>query len=135
MLQNFIVFRRLRLWSDARFGLKAGNESIEGQRTEVFATAGTHGDRACLHLLVADHELVGQLLQAVLADLVADFLVRDIGRDTKARGLETLADLPGIAGLALGDGKHHRLYGREPQRESARVMLDQDADEALHRAD
>ena len=37
--------------------------------------------------------------------------------------------------LRLRDVQHHSLHRRQPQRHRAGVVLDQDADEALHRAD
>jgi hypothetical protein len=36
--------------------------------------------------------------------------------------------------VAVGDRQHERLDGRQPERELARVVLDQDADEALEGA-
>ena len=42
---------------------------------------------------------------------------------------------PGIS-VGIGDDRrHHRLHRRQPQRELAGIMLDEDADEALERAD
>ena len=37
--------------------------------------------------------------------------------------------------MAVGDRQHRRLDGREPGREAAAVVLDQDPGEALHRAE
>ena len=42
---------------------------------------------------------------------------------------------PDVIGLGIGDIEHHRLHRGQPGRQQTGVVLDQDADEALHRAD
>ena len=44
-------------------------------------------------------------------------------------------DLPGISVGVGHDRRDHRLHRRQPQRELAGIMLDQDADEPLERAE
>ena len=41
----------------------------------------------------------------------------------------------GVLGVAVGDRQHDRLHRRQPDREAAGVVLDQDPGEALHRAE
>src|SRR5258708_30660859 len=123
-----------RQWAGTRFRLEARKQRIDRHRAQVFAGPGAYRYRARLHLLVADHQLVGQLLQAVLADLVGNFFIAQIGGDPESRGPQPFRQLLRIGGLALGYVEHRRLHRGEPERERAGVVLDQDADEALHGA-
>ena len=70
----------------------------------------------------------------MLADLVVDLLVAQIGLNPDPGGLELRGHLGGIA-IGIGhDRRDHRLNRREPDRETSGVMFDQDADEPLERA-
>ena len=51
-----------------------------------------------------------------------------------AGGGERRADLARVVVALVGDGRDHRLHRREPHRQAAGVLLDQDADEPLQRA-
>src|SRR5205823_4718809 len=63
-----------------------------------------------------------------------DLLFPVIQRDANSRGLELILNLLGVFGLAVRDGQHNRLNRRQPNRERARVMLDKNSEEALHRS-
>ena len=67
----------------------------------------------------------------MLADLVVDLLVSEIGRRAQPGALKSTDDLRGIVIGIRGDGGHHDLPGRQPQRQVACEVLDQDADEPL----
>src|SRR3954454_10818887 len=96
---------------------------------------GPNRDAALLLLPLADDEEGGDVGEAVLADLVIDLLVPEVERDSQAGLLQALGDAAGII-VALGnDRRDHRLDRRQPEREAAGMMLDQDSDEALERAD
>ena len=62
---------------------------------------------------------------------------RCAGRSPPAgpRPRSAAARLRGIVVGVGGDGRHHHLHRREPQREGAGVVLDQHAEEPLHRAE
>ena len=64
----------------------------------------------------------------------ADLLVSQVRFRAEALVPQHLSDASGIFGLAVGDIHHHHLDRREPNRQQAGVMLDQDADETLDRA-
>src|SRR5438132_956554 len=85
MLRNFIDFPAVRLRSGRHFRLKARKQRIDGHRAQVLPAPGAHRYRARLHFLVPHDQLVRQLLQAVLADLVADLLVAQVGCHPDAR--------------------------------------------------
>src|SRR6266478_7660638 len=71
----------------------------------------------------------------MLAHLVADLLVAGINEDAQPGGAQFAGDLVGISRRLVGDRGDDRLYRGEPEREMAGVMLDQDPDKALHRAE
>ena len=79
--------------------------------------------------------ITGDLGQAVLADLVVDLLVAQVGLDPQAAPpAASAAAFSAIVVGVGGDRRHHHLHRRQPQRERAGVVLDQHADEPLHRA-
>jgi hypothetical protein len=70
----------------------------------------------------------------VLADLVVDLLVADVEVDPQASLLQLLPTSSGIVVGVRGDGRDDNLDRREPQRHVAGIVLDEDAEEPLHRA-
>src|SRR5678816_2464872 len=62
-LKKLAVLARGRLVPEAR------GEVVQAHRPEVLAAARAHGHRSGLHFLVPDHQLVGQFLQAMFANL------------------------------------------------------------------
>src|SRR5437870_9204393 len=86
-----------------------------------------------LPIAVDDH--LRDLLQLRVADSLAERLVTLVHIRTKAGFLEPAPDLlcrPAVVGPDRNDPYLHR---REPEREVARVVLDQDAYEPLERAE
>src|SRR5690606_24838363 len=102
---------------------------------QIFAGTRTHRHRAILLLAVSDHQQVWHALQRVLADLKADLLVPQIGLDAEALICKDFPDFVHVFSLGVGDVHHHGLDRGQPGGELAGVVLDQDADEALHGAD
>ena len=70
----------------------------------------------------------------MLPDLVGDLLVAQVEPGAQARLQQKLVDLGRIAVRLAGDGADRDLDGREPERKMAGEILDEDAEEALHRA-
>ncbi len=70
----------------------------------------------------------------MLADLGVHFLVAHIDLNAHAGFFQFRAHFVGVLGVALADGNDHGLDRRQPHRERARVVLDQDAEEALDRS-
>src|SRR3546814_5349634 len=67
-----------------------------------------------------------------ISDWSSDVCSSDlIGLDPDSGGFERLGHLAGVIVGVRHDRRHHRLHRREPQRQLARIMFDQDADEAL----
>src|SRR6185295_16711275 len=63
---------------------KAREQGVHGHRPQILAAAGTHGHLQSLHLLVADDQLVRQLLQAMFSNLIGNFLITQIRFDAQA---------------------------------------------------
>ena len=101
----------------------------------ILAAEPAQRDRSFLGLALADDEQQRDLGQAVFAHLVVDLLVAKVGFDANSGRGELRRDFLRID-VGIGhDGRDHRLDRRQPQRELAGMMLDQDADEALERAE
>ena len=73
--------------------------------------------------------------QAVLADLGVDLLVGQVGVHRQTGAGEGGGDFLGVVVGVGDDGRHHCLDRREPEREAAGVLLDQDAEEAFEAAE
>ena len=114
-----------------QFFLQQLNKRCHAHAAQVFAFA-AYGDLAVFFFLVADDDLVGVAVLAVVADFVADFFVAQIQFGAQSGGLQLGDDVAAVVGLFFGDVHHHHLHGGEPQREGAGVLFDQDADKAFH---
>ena len=101
--------------------------SPESVRTEMVSFSAS---------LSPSDEHIRDLLTLRFADLVADLLVAQVGLDAQPGLLQTVGDscLAYSCG-AVGDGQDLDLHRREPQRERAGIVLGEDADEALDRAE
>src|SRR3954452_17240830 len=115
----------------ARLTGDAVGELRDRHRAGVAVAVLTHGHRRGLGLAVADDQHVGHLAQLAVADLAPDRLraVVDLGAD--AGRDQPVAHLRGRLVVAVGDRQHERLDRRQPDRELAGVVLEQNADEAL----
>jgi hypothetical protein len=113
----------------------ACREGFEPLRAEVALSVPAHRDRPLLDLAVAHHEHVRDLLQLGLADAAADRLRPGVELGAHAQRLQRVAGRGGRLGVAVGDRQHDALHRRQPDRELAAVVLDQQADEALERAE
>ena len=114
---------------------QARDEVVDIERAELVAVLVLQRHRAGLHLLAADHREIGDAVVARGADLGPELVGAGIGRGADAGLAQARHHLVRIGRLLVGDGQHADLLGREPERELAGEVLDQDADEALHRAE
>src|SRR5215831_1562431 len=69
-----------------------------------------------------------------MTNLCADFFAAQICLDAQSLFSQIVANLDGEIALTIRDRKHNRLHWREPDREFALEVLDQDAEEPLHRS-
>src|SRR5262252_1687071 len=107
------------------------DERVDRAGPLVTAAALAHRHGAVLDLAIADYQHVRNLLQLRLADLEVDLLLPLVELDAEPRRLHLVAHERRVLQMAIGDRQHDRLDRRQPQRERARVVLDQDRDEAL----
>src|SRR5689334_8977802 len=89
---------------------EARQQGVDGHGAEILAAAGTHGHRFSLLLLIADDQLIGQLLEAMFANFIAYFLVAQIGRHPQAGPAEPARDSFGVPVLAVGNGQDDGLH-------------------------
>ena len=71
----------------------------------------------------------------MFADLVVDFLVAQVGLDPDPRRGQLRRHVLRIAVCVGNDRRHHRLDRREPDRQLAGEVFDQDADEPFIRTE
>src|ERR1035437_10225759 len=109
------------------FGEKIGNRF----RPLVGVLAVADGNHATLLLAVAHYQHVRNLLHLGFADFEVHLLIAIVHGGADSGVVELLPDAARVLRLAIRDGQHNRLNGREPHRERAGVVLDQDAEEAL----
>ena len=133
----------LRLRSHGLFGVARSaarpsdlrGQGLDGRGAQVPGLAVAHATVPRLDFLVPHHQHVGDLLHLGLADLVAHLLVAvvHVRRAPRARRSSS-AHLARVLVVPLGHRDDHRLHRRQPERERARVVLDQHAEEALQAA-
>ena len=90
-----------------------------------------HRDRPCTHLLVPHHQGVGHLHELGSPDLLLDGLPALVHLRPQSALAEPRCQVPGRLGVTVGHGHDPNLLRREPQRERARVVLDQHPGEPL----
>src|SRR3989442_14982356 len=114
---------------------EVADHAVDGHRPEVVAAAVAQAHGAGLRLAGAAHEHVGHPAKLRLADAVAELLVAVVELAAHARGPQAFVHGARVVGELLADGDHARLYGSQPRREGAGVVLGQDPDDALERAE
>src|ERR1035437_5950382 len=111
--------------------LDVGEEAGNRLRPQVAVLAVADGNHAILLLAVAHYQHVRNLLHLGFADLEVHLLIAIVHGGADSGGVELPLDVARVCRLAVRDGQHNRLNGRQPHRERAGVVLDQDAEEAL----
>ncbi|AIY17733.2 Serine phosphatase RsbU, regulator of sigma subunit [Pimelobacter simplex] len=120
----------------ARHGRDDALDRLGDRDAVVLApVAVAEADRALLDVLTAGDEHEGDLLQLRVADLLLEPVVGLVDLDPDAPLLELVGDLVQVVGEGVRDRDPDHLHRREPRREGTRVVLDEDAEEALDRAE
>ena len=111
-------------------------EFLEGNGDLLVLAIGAIGDESFLLFLIADHEGKGHFLDLAQAEAVAELFIAIIDLDAESVVLEDLLELMGVFPMDFGvDRQDLDLDGREPSGEGAAIVLGDDADEALDRAE
>src|SRR5882724_11562923 len=114
---------------------EVGKHTVERNGAEIVAAAVAEAHGAVFRFAGADDEHVRHLPDLCVTDAVAELLVTVVELGAEARGAQTRVHRAGVVDVLLADRQHPRLNRREPRRECPGVVLDQDADEALERAE
>src|SRR5687768_16483651 len=114
-------------------GAEFREQLVEGARGLPAAVL-AHGERL-VRLAVAVDDRVGDLLKLCVANPLAERLVALVDVDAEALRLHPLAQRADRVAVRLADRDQPQLHGGEPEGEGAGVVLRQDADEALERAE
>ena len=101
---------------------------------QIPAGAAAHRHRA-LGLAVADDQHVGDLLQLRLADLISNLLLALVELGPQPGRRQRSPHRPRVVEVPVGNRQHDALHRRQPQRERAGVVLDQERDEPLEAAE
>ena len=94
-----------------------------------------HRDAASLGFLAANHGEVVDARKSRLTDLGAEHVGLLVDGNADRVLLQAIAQRMGIADLGVTDRQDAHLLRREPQRELAFEVFDQDAEEALERTE
>src|SRR3990172_3135134 len=106
-------------------------------RHDVLFLAGpadANRDSPGIRLTLADHREVRDFGHFAVAHLVVERLGALVEVRADAGGPQRAMQGARRIELPVGDGQHAHLFGRKPQRERTREVLDEDREEALERA-
>lgn len=113
-----------------------GLEFIQGNGDLILLAIDAIGDLAKFLFLVADDEGEGDLVHLRVAEAIPQLFVRIVKQDADTKILQFLFDLLRVIAMDFGvDRKQGDLGRGKPGREGATIVFDQDAKEALDRAE
>src|SRR5690554_2555215 len=108
---------------------------LDGHTVVLRAVAIAERDRAGLGVLATGDEDEGNLLRARIADLLAEAVVREVDLGPDAFGVQAPHDVLQVLVERVGHRDGENLNGSEPRGERPGVVLDEDREEALDRAE
>src|SRR5471030_1854632 len=110
-------------------------QGIDGHYTQIDVAPRPHGHGIGIPLFVANYKDVGQFLDGMFTYFIRNLLVPQIALYAEPALAQLFSHLLHIFSLRVGDVQDRYLHRRQPHRQRARIIFDQDADEALHRTD
>lgn len=108
---------------------------LKGHRPQIPLVPVADGDGAVFRLPLAEHQHVGNAVQAGVADFGADFIRRFVHRDAHSPGGQGGAMRGGHVRHLVGDGQHAHLFRRKPGGEFPFKVFNQKPREAFHGAE
>src|SRR5947208_34711 len=111
-----------------------GDELGEGAEARVAGVAPPHRHAVPMRFAVPDHQHQRDFLQLRVADPSVELFVAIVEVRAKLRGAKFAGHTPRVVQVFLAHRQHHRLNGRQPKRERAGIVLDEDAEKTLDRA-
>ena len=115
--------------------MQCGDDFGEWLGAEVAFAAMADGDGAGFGFFSTDDEHVRNFLELGVADFGRELFVAVVEMDADIVALESFGDVLGVVSDFFADGADLDLHGCEPERESAGVMLDQDAEKSFDGAE
>ena len=125
------ILKRLLAGLAVHHAAQHGAKVRQRHGAQVLTGTGADGDGARLHVAVAHHQHVGDLLQRGLADLLAHLLVAAVHLHAEALAVQLGGGGLGVLGGAVGHGQDLDLHRRQPRGERTGKVLGDNADEAL----
>src|SRR3954470_6064143 len=113
------------------FGQRLADEFLHAARAEIAAGAAPHRHGPFGGFAIPGHQHVGNLLELRLADLISNLFLAVVELGPQPRRGQPRPHCLGRGGVTVGNRDALALHRREPQRERARIVLDQDRDEPL----
>src|SRR3954451_6301058 len=111
------------------FGLQALDEVVHlDAPLGPVVDAVVHADGAVLDIVVSDDQHVRHLLQLGPADAGAQRLVGPARLRPETLALEAVGDAHGVGVVVVAHRQHLDLHRRQPRREGAGVVLDEDGE-------
>ena len=92
-----------------------------------------NGHCSILSFAISQHQHERDLLHLGITNLEVDLLFPVIHGHANSSGFQLIVNLFGVLRLAVRDRQDNGLNRSQPHRERARIVLNQDAKEALHR--
>src|SRR5271156_203279 len=117
------------------FGAEVGDELVERARAQVAFRAVANGDGAGFGFLAADDQHVGNFFELGVANFGLQLFVAVVQMRTEARSFQFLRHLLRVVDEFSAYGQHGSLHWSQPDRKSPRVVLNQDSEESLDRAE
>src|SRR5262245_32011118 len=115
--------------------LRRINERGNRARALIAARSCADRDRAFCGLPIADYEHVGDLLELSLSDLISNLLLPFVEVDAQTGRFQRCQHRSAIFQVTIRNRQHDRLHGRQPQREGAGEVLDENRNEAFEAAE
>ena len=130
------IFHLRRQFLDSGRGRAAGGreECVEGHRTGIAAVAQADRDGARLGSFSPTTSMYGTFFSCARRILSPSFSLRSSHSTRRPAGGQFRGDVPALLREAVRDRQDHRLHRREPEGKVPAGVLDQDAHEALERA-
>src|SRR5215471_10118932 len=126
--------RSERRWH-CRFFAQSSDGFAQCKGFLIFTTEPAERNRSVYSLPAADDQHDRYLSEAVFSDFVSNFLVARIKDNPETRSLAFPSDFRRVICRFRSNRCDDDLHRRQPQRQTAGIMLDHDRDKALHRTE
>src|SRR5687767_6805469 len=113
---------------------RVGDKGVHRPRAQIALGPAADRDGVLGGLAIPGDQHVRDLLKLGLPDLIANLLLALVQFHAEPGRREAIAHPAGVCKMPVGNRQHDHLHRRQPQREGARKVLDEQGDEALEAA-